>query len=129
MINLLIIIVVLLVLYWIVNTYQANLEGFQSGWDLNWVGNLSKDCYKLNKRDCMKYANCGLCMENGQSKCVPGDVQGPYYKETCDQWVHTDYYDRHIFGEKVTTISPPWSKFYPDYETWWPSPVSRSALQ
>lgn len=97
--------------------------------ELRFMGKRTSDCYKLDKRDCMKYDNCGLCLEDGKMQCVPGDVDGPFYKETCDHWMHTDSFDRHIFGERVTTISPPWSKFYPDYETKWPSPVAVSALQ
>ena len=77
----------------------------------------------------MKYSNCGLCLKDGKQECIPGDVQGPLFKEDCEGWQHTNYYDRHIFGEKVVTLSPPWSKFYPDYEARYPSPTSRATLQ
>jgi hypothetical protein len=100
----------------------------RSVWDLNWVGPAHKDCYKLKDRDCMKYSNCGLCVLNGQMQCVPGDKHGPTFKEGCEQWIHTDYHDRHIFDEKVTTVSPSFDYKYPDYEAWWPSPKSRATL-
>ena len=98
-------------------------------WDPLWVGKVSSDCYSENHRDCMNYSNCGLCIKDGQKQCVPGDAQGAFFKEGCDQWQHTNYYDRHIFGEKVTTITPSWDKFYPEFEAHWPSPVSWSTLQ
>ena len=77
----------------------------------------------------MDYSNCGLCMKDGKIECIPGDVQGPFFKEDCQGWMHTNYYDRYIFGERVTTITPPWNRFYPDYETKYPSPKSRATLQ
>jgi hypothetical protein len=104
-------------------------EHFESGWDPLWVGQRSLDCYKENKRDCMQYSNCGLCLKDGQMNCVPGDVQGPFFEDQCQHWIHTDYYDRHIFGEKVTSISPPFSQFYPDYETYYPWPGSVQTLK
>lgn len=101
-------------------------EGFL--WDPLWKGKRALDCYNLNKRDCMKYSNCGLCLKDGKSKCVPGDEQGPLFEENCEHWVHTNYYDRHIFDEKVTRISRPFDYHYPEYEVMYPSPTSRSAL-
>lgn len=129
-------ILLLLILYLLCNNKNYK-EGFynvpdysdNSMWDPDWVGKRSLDCYKQNKRNCMKYSNCGLCLKDGKMTCIPGDVQGPLFKEDCEGWIHTNYYDRHIFGEKVVTISPPWSKFYPDYEARWPSPKSRATLQ
>ncbi len=97
-------------------------------WDPLWLGRTNKDCYNLNEEDCMKYTNCGLCLNNGKAKCIPGDDTGPLFKEGCDRWVHTNYRDRHLFGEKVVTIIPPHDYRYPDYEAWWPSPQSRATL-
>ena len=97
-------------------------------WDLKWVGKRSKDCYELTNRDCMKYSNCGLCYRDGKLNCVPGDEHGPLFKEGCTRWVHTNYRDRHIFGEKDVTISPPHDYAYTDYERWLPSPQSRATL-
>jgi|688.fasta_scaffold191440_2 hypothetical protein len=104
-----------------------NTEHFQ--WDPLWVGKTSLDCYNEKPKDCLSYSNCGLCWKNGIKKCIPGDTQGPFFKERCHAWEHTNYYDRHIFGEKVTTVKPSWDQFNPGYEVMYPSPVSRSALQ
>ena len=103
--------------------YSENNE-----WDPRWVGKRSKDCYELNSSDCMKYSNCGLCIKNGTQKCIPGDHHGPLFKEGCQRWIHTDYRDRHIFGEKNMTITPPYDYAYPYYEAVYPSPQSRATL-
>lgn len=104
----------------------TSTEHFQ--WDPKWVGKTSLDCYKETPQSCMEYSNCGLCLKDGYRTCIPGDEQGPFFKEDCDQWMHTNYYDRYIFGEKVTTIRPPWSRFYSEYEAWYPNPRSRATL-
>lgn len=105
---------------------KDNKEHFQ--WDPLWVGKTSLDCYGETPRDCMTYSNCGLCRQNGKQVCMPGDNQGPFFNEGCDTWKHTDYYDRHIFGEKVTTTSRDWSYRVPDYAIYYPSTVSRATL-
>ena len=113
------------------NMLNYPVEGFDGEgflWDPLWVGKKSNDCYSLNNRDCMKYSNCGLCDQFGRLECVPGDEQGPLFKDNCSQWIHTNYYDRHIFGEKVVTATPSWSQFYPEYELRYPSPTSRATL-
>lgn len=105
---------------------NSNKEHFQ--WDPLWVGKTSLDCYGETDRDCMKYSNCGLCHEYGKRVCMPGDNQGPYFKEGCDKWTHTDLYDRHIFGEKVTTTGRDWSYRISDFPIYFPSPTSRASL-
>ena len=126
------IIVIVLMMIFVFNR-KVSHESFDPdnhAWqDLRFMGKRSSDCYKLNSTDCMKYDNCGLCLQDGKAQCVPGDVHGAFFKETCDGWKFTDSFDRHIFDERVTTITPPWSRFYPEFETKWPSPVSVSTLQ
>jgi len=107
---------------------EGKTEHFQQ-WDPLWIGKSSNDCYTEKPKDCLAYANCGLCYKDGKKKCLPGDTQGPFFAEGCRAWEHTNYYDRHIFGEKVTTITPSFDKFLPGYEIMYPSPVARSALQ
>ncbi len=101
---------------------------YDGAWDPLAVGQTSNDCYNLSKRDCMKYSNCGLCMKDGKMECIPGDEHGALFKEDCEKWIYTNYYDRHIFGEKVVTVSDPWNAFYPEYEARYPSPTSRATL-
>ena len=125
----------------IVHHYNNKIEGYSNElflhikegkennyWDQLREGRSSYDCYNHPNDKCMEYSNCGLCMKDGQINCIPGDVQGPFFKEDCQGWMYTNVYDRHIFKEKVATITPPWNRFYPDYETKYPSPQSRSTL-
>lgn len=102
--------------YW--DNLAHNLEGTKK----------ADDCYKLNQRDCLKYYNCGLCMKDGVKECIPGDEQGPLFKEDCQGWIYTNYYDKFIFRDKCTTKTRPWNTFYPEYEARYPSPISRATL-
>ena len=86
------------------------------------------DCYALDEKDCLKNFNCGIHVKDGNKQCVPGDVQGPLFSSTADEWIYTNYYDQFIFGDKTTSKTKPWNTFYPDYEAWYPSPTSRAAL-
>lgn len=108
---------------------DSHLVSEHDSWDQLSVGRKALDCYSLSNRDCMKYQNCGLCLKHGKMSCIPGDAKGPLFKQDCEQWKHTGYYDRYIFGEKVLTVSPPWSKVYPEYETVYPSRQSIQTLQ
>ena len=98
------------------------------GWDPLWTGRVSLDCYGETPRDCMKYTNCGLCHKEGTTKCIVGDTHGPMADESCEKWQHTNYYDRHIFGEKVETTVAPWSYRVPEYPVYFPSPSARAPL-
>lgn len=92
------------------------------------TGNISEDCYSLTPDKCMDFQNCGLCLIKGKSpQCVPGDVEGPYFKDSCDRWAYTNYNDRQMFSEKVTTVTAPWNFPYPDYDTWYPT-TARATL-
>jgi hypothetical protein len=123
----------------------SDLPDYSEGgvWGQRSVGPISNDCYKLNETDCLKTSNCGLCLstdfkkisggfatENGKpnAKCMPGDYEGPLFKEGCERWVHANYRDRSAFRERTITISPPHDYRYPDYEALWSSPQSRATL-
>ena len=110
------------------NSYNYNHKKEHFQWDPLAVGKTSLDCYTETTRDCTKYSNCGLCFKNGKGKCIFGDVNGPFTKANCDGWMYTNYYDRHIFGDKVTTYNVPWSHIYNFYEVWYPSTVSNASL-
>ena len=124
------VIVIVCFIFMLMNNKQkqiVDMEHFQ--WDPLWVGRQSLDCYGENPKDCLAYSNCGLCYKNGQKRCLPGDTEGPFFEENCGAWKHTNYYDRYIFGEKVTTLRPSFDKWYPSYEVYYPSPIARSTLQ
>jgi hypothetical protein len=97
-------------------------------WDPRWLGDTNKDCYKLNEKDCLKYSNCGLCLSDGKAQCIPGDDVGPLFKEGCERWVHANYKDRSLFGERTVSIVPPHDYRYHDYEALPVSPQSRATL-
>jgi len=96
-------------------------------WEPKWHGEESQDCYTEKPENCLKFSNCGFC-SNQCDKCIPGDKDGPFYRGNCGKWLYSNYGDRHIFNEKVTSVTSPWDRFYPGYEATFPSPVSWSAL-
>ena len=102
------------------------VEGFE--WNPLQFGPRASNCYDLDKDTCLNHTNCGLCRTGYDVKCVPGDEQGAMFQGGCDDWTYTNY-DRHIFLEKETSVSPSFDKQYIDYEQWYISPISRSALQ
>lgn len=129
----LIILLIVLLLFRNIN----NREGFDSDelnqyipqeWSPLWVGKGSSDCYNEPLDKCMTNTNCGICKYNDTVKCVPGDINGPFFDSKCQDYIYTNNYDRHLFGEKVTTRTSPWNTFYSHYEVYYPSPVARSAL-
>lgn len=111
-----IIVIIIFILFIFVITHKQNKKEYFH-WDPLFVGKTSLDCYNETIKNCMKYANCGLCHNNGQLKCQPGDENGPFFNNDCNKWTYTNYYDKSI----STTL--PWSFYYPDYEIMWPSPV------
>ena len=129
MCNKYIIALVVLIAIAIVFIKRGQTEHFETGWNPLWVGQKAKDCYSLGPNDCLDFENCGICRTGSTLQCVPGDTNGPYFKENCNQWMHTNFYDRHIFGEKVTTITPSWDQFAPEWEAKYPSPIIRATLQ
>lgn len=99
---------------------QPLAEHFQ--WDPLWEGPDSVDCYAQSTDTCLNYSGCGLCKNNTCLQCVPGDINGPFFKEGCNQWIYTNYYDDNVFGEKVTSITPSWDRIQPDYQQPTPDP-------
>lgn len=61
-------------------------------------GNYPSHCTECCKQgDCSHCVNCGLCVNKGTYKCVPGDINGPYTHRECDVWNYgpesiNDYY-------------------------------------
>jgi hypothetical protein len=112
------IVIILLIIYVMKNSNKEHFE-----WEPRWKGPQSRDCYSEKPENCLDYANCGFCLgTDGAKKCIFGDADGPLFQERCPAWAHSNFYDRYIFNEKVTTIVPSWAQFYPDYEAWYPFP-------
>lgn len=127
MIYILLILLSLALIIYFYNNRQYE-EHFQ--WDPLWVGQTSLDCYGENEQDCLNYSNCGLSKQwDGTFKCQPGDENGAFFDEDNSPWKYANYYDRHIFNEKVTSVMQPWDKFQPGFEVRFPSPIVVSTLQ
>ena len=124
--SLLLILIIFIVLYLIQTSETLLNEHFQ--WDPLWIGKTSSNCYEENNKDCLKYSNCGLCGDASQKQCIPGDINGPFYKEGCQRWIYMNYYDRHIFDDKMITNTQSWDAFLPGYEIMYPSPSSAFRL-
>jgi hypothetical protein len=51
--------------------------------------NYCSQCGYLGDVDCASCINCGTCIaSNGAKECVPGDVNGPYFRKDCSQWYY-----------------------------------------
>lgn len=75
--------------------------------------NIKKDCYKLGPADCISCSHCGISTDSaGVSTCLPGDVAGPFFNYTSDNWIYGNNYDRYIFGETVVEDYEPWNHDY-----------------
>ena len=121
-----IIVILIVVILFFISKRTDKTENF---WSPLHKGPRSLDCYKLSKGDCMKHANCGLCLKDRKLTCIPGDYNGPFFKEDCLGWIHTNTHDRHMFdGERIRRRVPPWSMFYPTYGARYPSPRAWSTL-
>lgn len=98
-------------------------------WIPRWEGNTTEDCYNTPVNSCLKYTNCGICLNEGDPKCLPGDIDGPLFSTQCNRWVYSDYWPKHMFDEKITTNTLPFNHFYQHYEVYYPSPKIVSRLQ
>jgi len=107
---------------------KVKMGKHNNSWDQLETGRTATDCYTLDKRNCLKYSNCGICMKDGIKQCIPGDNYGPYFTENCNLWEYNNYYNRYIFGDRINRVIPPWNRLYSDYEVKYPSPQSRASL-
>lgn len=125
---LIIIIIILILILIYKNKFQKQKENF----NLLDTGIKNNNCYALSLSDCTKYSNCGIAEIGDRKSCIPGDIEGPFFNVNTDfkQWSYKNRYDGHIFDEVDDTRDYDiWSTFYPgEYEIFYPSPVSRSAL-
>lgn len=97
-------------------------------WIPRWEGNTTEDCYSKPVGTCLKYTNCGICLNEQGPSCIPGDIDGPLFSAQCNRWVYTDYWARHMFNKSITTNSYPFNHFYQHYEVFYPPPKIVSTL-
>ena len=118
-------IVIIITLFYAMNTKKENFENLLD------TGTQTNDCYEKSLNECPNYTNCGIATVGGKKKCIPGDVEGPLFETGTqfDQWTYKDQYSKYIFNESDDLRQyNTWSTFYPIYDVFYPSPVSRSAL-
>lgn len=72
--------------------------------------NANKDCYSLSPLECLKCGQCGIYQKGGISKCIPGDVNGPFFTDTAENWIYGNSYDRYIYGENMVSQYKPWNQ-------------------
>lgn len=110
-------------------------------WNPKWLSNfniinnipqqnykIAQDCYKLSPNSCIKYPNCGLCINENNMSCVPGDEDGPLFTYDCSKWFYGNFFDRYIFGDKLYNIVTPWNVIPIEYLPGLPSPNARTTL-
>jgi len=71
--------------------------------------------YKSNE-ECANCSNCGICIyEDKTSKCVSGDINGPYFIDNCAMWnynnMDTDPYYVSYYPDGYYTI-PNYRHYY-----------------
>ncbi len=97
------------------------------------MGPFTKDCDMLAPNKCLRYSNCGVCVNEQKHdvKCLAGDIEGPFFTKDCGRWIHNDYYKGQMFGnpdsDNIKAVLP-WSHNYQWYEIVYPSPIARATL-
>lgn len=127
-----ILVTLIIIIFAIIVSYKPEeVENYENNfWDQLGHGPRAENCYSLSNDKCLNYTNCGLCKRDPQRyECVPGDEQGPFFCLGCDNWVYSNFYDRYIFGQKITRSTPSFDRFNPGYEALLVDPITRSTLQ
>lgn len=74
------IIVLTIIMVSIIRSFVNNTEGY---------ANYCDQCGYLSDFDCATCINCGTCITSrGNKECVPGDINGPYFRRDCKQWYY-----------------------------------------
>lgn len=56
-------------------------------------GNVCRNCDSKTFGECLECADCGFCINDFSSKCVSGDVHGPF-EGKCQKWYQNDPFTR-----------------------------------
>jgi hypothetical protein len=77
-----------------------------------------RNCGNLNKKKCDLCLDCGWCINNsGDGMCVPGNKNGPYFKDDCVIWKPYLRYNRYkprFYGRKF----PKYMLYRDKYALW-----------
>jgi len=73
---------------------RKNKEGFFYG--RSSLGGYCGDCGSRGRYNCSKCIDCGYCTSyDGSSECVPGDINGPYFRKDCVNWEYNYLWSRN----------------------------------
>lgn len=76
-----IIIIIGFIVYMIMKPTKGIIEPFMPG--------PCPNCGKRNKLTCFNCPTCGWCVTpDGHGECVPGDQNGPFFRQDCIAWQH-----------------------------------------
>ena len=76
--------IILLLLIVILYFKKKNIEQFITS---KFSGKYCTGCGSKNRHKCSKCINCGYCFpQKAHPSCVPGDAQGPYFRDDCVQY-------------------------------------------
>lgn len=68
-------------------------------------GNMcNNDCGSKTMGQCLECADCGYCINDFSSQCVPGDVHGPY-NGSCKKWYQNDPFTRAVLSNDNNHIN------------------------
>lgn len=85
--NILYLFLAICALLFIYGNIIGTIEKFQT------ATSFCNDCNSKNINNCINCNQCGYCVNGLNSKCVKGDVYGPYdKKEKCNAWYYADSY-------------------------------------
>ena len=63
-------------------------------------------CGWRSRETCSKCINCGFCItREGKGSCVPGDSQGPFFREDCMYWEYGSPYRYYPYANLYPVIS------------------------
>lgn len=82
--------------------YYKMVEKYESSWNLL-DSKINENCYNINDLSkCSNNNNCGLLIKNSVAKCIPGDIDGPFFENSQDsKWMYNG-----IIGSTYDTLMP-----------------------
>ena len=90
--------IILLVLVLALILLSANKQTMMEGFNEQ-TGRFCPTCRHKTPNQCMSCFNCGFCVDKfGNSKCIGGDIYGPYNYEKCAYWHYGDPYSRMMYN-------------------------------
>lgn len=108
--------VILIIIFLLALTYLGNNSNVMENFYSSYYKNYCPSCNWRNRRTCSKCLNCGFCLTaEGTGECVPGDSNGPYFRNDCVAWEYGDQYQYYPYANlypvvKVKSSNPYFQK-------------------